>query len=177
MATSNFGCDEVLGVIALNTIDFEKDAIEYYNTEIAENEEEKIEYLSGDSIEWDWYYQDWQEEIKELNNQLNVLEVELESGYYESAMLRLHYHNDTHLTDEELSLIINARYEPKQLTSVCRDIDCYYWSISPSEIFNDYDILKEWINKRLKSKGLLNLNMAYRYSNGETGYSISDALL
>lgn len=181
MATSNFGYDDVLGIIALNTIDFEKEAIEDYNENVATCDDEMIDSLSDD--DWYYFYEDWKNEIDELNGRMSTLYIELESGYYEGAMLRLHYgcskvlSSSSYCTDEELASIINNRYDKKQLTKVCRDIDCYYWSISPSEIFNDYDVLKEWINNNLKCKALLNLGIAYRFDNGETGYSISNELL
>lgn len=178
MATSNFNYDNVLGTIALNTIDFEAEMVCDYNENIAECEDDKITYLDYNrfSYEWDEYYEDWEEAVKDLNDKLDVLKIELESGYYEGAQLKLHYANE-YITDLELEQLIDARYDLKQLTKVCRDIDAYYWGVSPSKVFKDYDVLKEWINDNLKCGNLLNLNVAYAFSNGETGYQRTNELL
>lgn len=181
MATSNFGYDEVLGVIALNTRDYETEELNYWNDEVAECEEEKKEYLTED--DWYWYYEDWKQEIEELNDKLLTTHIELESGYYESAMLRMKYNNSRclsyseYFTSQDIAMIINNRNDKNNLTKVCEELDCEYWCVSPSEIIKDYKVIDEWINARLKSGELLNLGIAYRFSNGETGYSINDELL
>lgn len=175
MATSNFGYDNVLGIIALNTIDYEKNEVECYNTYEAVSNEDKIERI--DEWQWQVYYDDWKEELEILNNNLSYIKLELESGYYEGAMLKLESTGKAYLSTDELQCIIENRNDKEELTKVCRDIDCYYYGVKPSKIFNEYRIVVDWINERIKNEELLNLGIAYRFSNGETGYSRSKELL
>lgn len=171
MATSNFMYDEVLGIIVLNVYDYVKREVEFHRIE------EGIEDYDESDVEYDWYYDDWMWEIKELNKKLNVLEVSLESGYYDGAQLRVEYRNNSILTHNELSGLIAHRNDKKMLTYLCRELDCRYWDISPSKIFKDYSIIVEWVNSNLKCEALLNLGVSARFSNGETWYSKSNELL
>lgn len=169
MGTSNFGYDDVLGIIALNTPRFKEQIMAWYK-------DEGIERDDVADIDWDFYYEDWQQDIDELNTRIGDIEIYLESGYYEGSMLRITSTND-YLYPDELCAIINARNDKKKLTSVCRDINAYYYGISPSDIFKSFDIVRDWINERIYTKDLLNLNVAYRFSNGETGYTDSETLI
>lgn len=149
MSTGNFGSDDFLGIIAINDRDYEFD-------------------------DYDW--ENWEDDIKDFNDDLQYFKLRIEPGYYEGGQLMLDGNDFWNVWGNTLD-VLELKNDKEKLTEYCKEHNARYYDISPKAIFNEYKKIIEWINKGIKEEWLLNLGIAYRFSNGETGYSRSKQML
>lgn len=164
MSTCNFTNDDLLGIIALNSIDYEA---EYRASEGIEDDD--VSYI------FEWYYKDWDETLQDLNSSLYYMSLQLEPGYYYGATLKIEGNNiDTY----DLKQILAVRNNKDQLAAVCKDMELdHYYGYKPSKIVSEFKTVVDWINARIKTTELLNLGITAIFSNGEAVYHLKNQLL
>ena len=143
MATSNFGTPKFgLPLVAVGDI-----------------RDEDGEVLEDES---NWNYISIEHEVAEFNKETVYLELEVKSGYYEGCWFDIKETNDY--------------WDYEQLDELTDEDADYFFGDTAEQVRKDYAEDMKKIRAELKKLvdewGALELGVAYRFSNGETGYNV-----
>jgi predicted transcriptional regulator YdeE len=150
--TSNFGSNNIINLCSpfQDPRDFDDYRAEL-KEETPEITEEEIEEAVRDLI--DMYYTDAYEQVVAELKDVNKF-AEVEAGYYEGFFIKFSFRNGEELAEEFFSS--DKEYTIRDFTQTVKDIE-------------------QALKNSIQEGWLVGYDVAYRFSNGETGYTLSKA--